>query len=32
MTAKPDLPIVSFASREAWTAWLEERHKKSDGL
>ena len=32
MTAKPDLPIVPFASREAWAAWLEERHKKSDGL
>ena len=32
MTAKPDLPIVPFASREAWAAWLEEQHKKSDGL
>jgi hypothetical protein len=32
MSAKPDLPVVPFASREAWAAWLEERHKKSDGL
>ncbi len=32
MTVKPDLPIVPFASREAWEAWLEERHATSDGL
>ena len=32
MTAKPDLPVASFASREAWAAWLEVQHKKSDGL
>lgn len=32
MTVKPDLPIVPFASREAWEKWLEERHATSDGL
>ena len=32
MTAKPDLPTIPFASREAWEAWLEERHATSDGL
>jgi len=32
MTAKPDLHVASFASREAWAAWLEVQHKKSDGL
>jgi uncharacterized protein YdeI (YjbR/CyaY-like superfamily) len=32
MTTKPDLPIVPFASREAWEAWLEEHHTTSDGL
>ena len=32
MTAKPDLPIISFASRDGWEAWLEEHHADSDGL
>jgi uncharacterized protein YdeI (YjbR/CyaY-like superfamily) len=32
MTAKSDLPIISFASRDAWEAWLEEYHATSDGL
>ncbi len=32
MTTKPDLPIIPFASREAWEAWLEEQHATSDGL
>jgi uncharacterized protein YdeI (YjbR/CyaY-like superfamily) len=32
MTAEPDLPIVPFASRDAWEAWLEEHHTTSDGL
>jgi uncharacterized protein YdeI (YjbR/CyaY-like superfamily) len=32
VTAKPDLPIMPFASREAWEAWLEEEHAASDGL
>src|SRR5918992_4524259 len=31
MTAK-DLPIVPFASRDAWEAWLKEHHAASDGL
>jgi uncharacterized protein YdeI (YjbR/CyaY-like superfamily) len=29
---KQDLPIVPFASREAWEACLEEHHTTSDGL
>jgi len=32
VTAKPDLPIKPFASREAWEAWLEKKHATSDGL
>jgi len=24
MTAKPDLPVIPFESREPWEAWLEE--------
>jgi uncharacterized protein YdeI (YjbR/CyaY-like superfamily) len=32
MTARTDLPIISFASRESWAAWLEEQHATSDGL
>ena len=32
MSAKPELPIVPFASREAWEAWLEEEHASSEGL
>ena len=32
MTVKPELPIMPFASREAWEAWLEEEHATSDGL
>ena len=32
MTAKPDLPIVPFASREAWETWLEEEHATSRGV
>jgi uncharacterized protein YdeI (YjbR/CyaY-like superfamily) len=32
MTAKPDLLIISFASRNGWEAWLDEHHADSDGL
>jgi uncharacterized protein YdeI (YjbR/CyaY-like superfamily) len=32
MTAKPDLPIIPFASREAWEDWLEEHHTTSPGV
>jgi uncharacterized protein YdeI (YjbR/CyaY-like superfamily) len=32
VTVKPELPILPFASREAWEAWLEEEHAASDGL
>jgi uncharacterized protein YdeI (YjbR/CyaY-like superfamily) len=29
---KPELPIIPFASREQWEAWLEEQHATSEGL
>lgn len=32
MAAKSDLPIVPFASRGAWEAWLKGRHAASDGV
>ena len=33
MTArKPELPMIPFASREAWETWLEEHHATSDGV
>ena len=32
ITAKPDLPIVPFASRDAWRAFLEGWHASSEGL
>ena len=32
MTTKPDLPIVPFASRDAWEAFLEGQHATSEGL
>ena len=32
MSAKPELLILPFASREAWEAWLEEEHAASEGL
>src|SRR4051794_16961117 len=25
-------PVLSFASREAWTAWLDEHHAEPEGL
>jgi uncharacterized protein YdeI (YjbR/CyaY-like superfamily) len=31
-TKKSEMPIVPFASREAWEAWLEKHHTTSDGL
>jgi uncharacterized protein YdeI (YjbR/CyaY-like superfamily) len=31
-TRKPELPILSLASRAVWEAWLEEHHATSDGL
>jgi uncharacterized protein YdeI (YjbR/CyaY-like superfamily) len=30
--AKAELPIMPFASREEWEAWLEEEHAASEGL
>ena len=32
MTARTDLPILPFATRSAWEAWLDEHHAASDGL
>ena len=32
MTARPDLPILPFASRVSWEAWLAENHETSNGL
>jgi uncharacterized protein YdeI (YjbR/CyaY-like superfamily) len=32
INTKPDLPIIPFASRDAWRAWLEGQHATSDGL
>lgn len=32
LTAKSELPILPFASRGAWEAWLEENHAASKGL
>jgi len=31
-TKRPELPMIPFASSEAWEAWLEENHATSDGL
>ena len=32
MADKPDLPILPFASRGSWEAWLAEHHAASTGL
>jgi uncharacterized protein YdeI (YjbR/CyaY-like superfamily) len=32
ITTNPDLPIVPFASRDAWEAWLQEHHATSNEL
>ena len=32
MTTRADLPVIPFATRDAWAAWLEEQHATSDGL
>ncbi len=32
MTARTDLPILPFATRGAWEAWLDEHHAASEGL
>ncbi len=31
-TKKPELPVIPFASRDAWEAWLEGHHATSEGL
>ena len=28
----PDYPTLSFKSRDAWAAWLDEHHSSSDGI
>jgi uncharacterized protein YdeI (YjbR/CyaY-like superfamily) len=32
MTSKQDLPIIAFASVNAWEVWLEEEHATSSGV
>lgn len=32
MAAETELPIIPFASRGAWEAWLDEHHATSNGL
>lgn len=32
MTAKQDLPIVAFATRESWATWLANNHATASGL
>jgi uncharacterized protein YdeI (YjbR/CyaY-like superfamily) len=32
VAAKPNLPIISFASPAEWDAWLTENHAKSNGV
>ena len=32
MNSKADLPILAFASKEAWDSWLAEQHASSDGI
>ena len=32
MSTKTDLPIIPFASRDAWKGWLEEQHATANGL
>ena len=32
MTSQPDLPILPFASRASWAAWLAENHETSNGV
>ena len=31
-TKKPELPVIPFASHDAWEAWLEGHHATSEGL
>lgn len=32
MSVKHDVPILTFASRDAWAAWLAEQHATSNGV
>lgn len=32
MTAKQDLPIVAFATRESWATWLASNHETARGI
>ncbi|MEI6884095.1 MAG: YdeI/OmpD-associated family protein [Bacteroidota bacterium] len=29
---KPEPPVISFASREEWSAWLEKNHANEEGI
>jgi uncharacterized protein YdeI (YjbR/CyaY-like superfamily) len=31
-TSKPDLPVMTFASRRAWERWLDKHHETSTGI
>ena len=32
MNTKPELPVLAFASKQAWDSWLAEQHASSDGI
>jgi uncharacterized protein YdeI (YjbR/CyaY-like superfamily) len=32
MSPKDDLPVIPFASRDAWAAWLQESHATAPGV
>lgn len=32
MSKSQDLPVIAFASKDAWESWLEEQHTTSNGL
>ena len=32
MNTKPELPVLAFASKQAWDSWLAEQHATSDGV
>ena len=32
MNSKAELPILAFASKQAWDSWLAEQHASSDGI
>lgn len=32
VTTKPELPVIPFANRDNWAAWLEQHHATSNGI